>query len=525
MQHAPTRLRGIAVSALAAAAIVALFVLTTHAQAAPDGFSRQVRATLKRADARLTAMDRRAGSRRYAYYTVDDAWHYSGPSGWAAGFHPGGLWSMYQWTGASRWRDMALRRQSWIGAEAVGATSQNLGGLFFPSYVRGYRLTGRAELRTRALQVSRSMAARYSPVVGAMRSRDGEDFNVIIDSLMKPRLLWWAAKAGGPARYDTVARTHALTIARDLVRPDGSTWQVAFYDPTTGALKQRNKGAAATIDSTWARGQAWAILGFAAAYRETRDPRFLDVARAVSDWYLGHVPEDMVPYWDFGAPDIPSAPRDTSAAAIAASGLVDLALLDPDEARRAAYAGAAYATLASLTSPAYHSVRWTPSILLHGTYSWWMDIADRGLAYGDAFFLEALLRLRRLTPAAPALPVVKVRATTGAAAAATDGDRSTSWRARGPQSLDVRLGGTREIGAVRVALVGGRDRAARLRLLVSSDGTHWRPAKRTMTSGEWAGFETLDFAPRKALWVRVSCNGTTRGPLCRIAEVEVYPAL
>ena len=283
------------------------------------------------------------------------------------------------------------------------------------------------------------MAARFDPLVGAMRSRDGEEFNVIIDSLTKPRLLWWAVKAGGPARYDAIARAHALTIARDHVRPDGSTVHAAFYDPATGALKRVDKGAAYADDSTWARGQAWAVLGFPAAYRETRDPRFLEVARLVSDWWLRHVPDDMVPYWDFGAPDIPPAPRDTSAAAIAASGLIDLALLDPDEERRAAYAGAARETLASLMSPAYSSATWTPSVLLHGTYSWWMDITDRGLAYGDAFFLEALLRLRRLSPEEPPLPVVTARSATGVPSAAIDGSLSTSWAARGPQSIDLRL--------------------------------------------------------------------------------------
>jgi unsaturated chondroitin disaccharide hydrolase len=530
MRLMPTRLPGNALAVFAVAgavalATVALLVFTTPARATPDDFSSQARAALQRADLCLTWMDLTAGRRQFAYYTKDGDWHHSGPSGWAAGYHPGGLWSMYQWSGVSWWRDMALRRQAWIGAAPIDADSQNIGALFFPSYVRGYRLTGAAGLRTRGLQVSKAVASRYDPLVGAMLSRPGDEFNVIIDSLMKSQLLWWSAGAGGPALHAEIARNHALTIARDLVRPDGSTWHMAFYDRTTGAFTRRGRGSAYSVDSTWARGQAWAILGFAAAYRETRDPRFLELARSVSDWYLEHVPVDMVPYWDFGAPDIPSAPRDSSSAAIAASGLVDLALVDPDAERSAAYEEAARETLATLMTPAYSSAGWTSGFLTHGTYSWHMDIADRGLAYGDAFFLEALLRLRRLAPAAPALQVVWARATAGAAAAATDGDLSTGWAARGAQSLDLRLGGTREVGAIRVALFRGGDRAARLKVLVSGDGRRWRLAGQTMTSGEWGSFETLEFAPRRARWVRVSCNGTTRGPLCRISEVEVYPAL
>lgn len=530
MRLMPTRLQGATLSAFAAVvavtlAIVTLCVLTPPARAVPDDFSAQTRAALRHADLCLTWMDLTAGRRQFAYYTREGDWRHSGPSGWAAGYHPGGLWSMYQWSGVNWWRDMAMRRQAWIGAAPIDADSQNVGALFFPSYVRGYRLTGAPELRKRALQASAAMARRYDPQVGAMLSRPGDEFNVIMDSLMKSQLLWWSADAGGPALHDEIARTHALTIARDLVRPDGSTWHMAFYDRTTGALTRRGRGSAYSVDSTWARGQAWAILGFAAAYRETRDPRFLDLARSVSDWYLEHVPDDMVPYWDFGAPDIPPAPRDSSSAAIAASGLVDLALVDPDAERSAAYEEAARETLASLMTPAYSSVGWMSGLLMHGTYSWHMDIADRGLAYGDAFFLEALLRLRRLAPAAPALRVVRARAGAGAPSAATDGDLSTGWAARGAQSLDLRLDGAREVGAIRVALFRGGDRAARLRILVSADGRRWRLAEQSMTSGEWGSFETLEFAPRNARWVRVSCNGTTRGPLCRISEVEVYPAL
>ena len=114
------------------------------------------------------------------------------------------------------------------------------------------------------------MAQLYNPAVGAMLSRPNEEFNVIIDSLMKPQFLWWAAENGGPKRYATIARAHALTIARDFVRADGSTCHICYYDEVTGALVRREaRESAYSVDSTWARGQAWAILGFAAAYRET----------------------------------------------------------------------------------------------------------------------------------------------------------------------------------------------------------------------------------------------------------------
>jgi unsaturated chondroitin disaccharide hydrolase len=488
-------------------------------------FAEQARAAGALARLRLAATEECTPRRHYAYYTLDDAsWRYAGPGGWASGFVPGSLWSGYQMSGGRWWLDHALSRQRAIGQAPLTPESLNVGALFYPSYVRGYRLTGDPELLRIALRASRTMALRYDPVVGAMLSRPGE-FNVIIDSLMKSQLLWWAAKNGGSPELAEIAGRHAWTIARDFVRDDGSVWHLVYYDAATGAVTRRDKGSAYSVDSTWARGQAWAVLGFAAAYRETGDPRFLDVARRVADWYLEHQPDDHVPYWDFADPEIPVAPRDSSSAAIAASGLVDLALADPSPARRTEYLHAARETLGSLMSPAYFSYGANPAVLLHGTYLWRSGIVDRGLAYGDAFFLEALLRLRRAEPGVPDLVVRRARAGKGVPARAHDGDLATRWVARGRADLDLRLVERSEVGAVRVALAGGDRRAAVLRVLVSDNGVRWRSVLRTVTSGETAAYETLDFAPVRARWVRLSCRGTTTGAINRIAEVRVLPPL
>ena len=376
------------------------------------------------------AADRRDGARhaaprRYAYYTAGNDWKYAGPRGWAAGYVPGGMWSCYQATGGEWWRDTAIARQAAIGASPVTVDSLNTGALFFPSYVRAYELTGEDRFRRKAVEAATSAGQRFDPEVGAMLSRPAGDFNVIIDSLMKPQLLWWAARNGGSPDLATVATQHALTTARDFIRADGSTYHIVYYDADTGAVLRKGQSSGYGADSTWARGQAWAILGFAAAYRQAPKPEFLSAARAVADWYLGHLPADLVPYWDFGDPAIPEAPRDSSAAAIAASGLLDLALHDPDLARRERYESAARATLSSLMSKGYASLGANPAVLLHGTYLWRAGITDRGLAYGDAFFLEALLRLRRLAPDAAPLALVRARAASGVAAAAVDGDLTT----------------------------------------------------------------------------------------------------
>jgi unsaturated chondroitin disaccharide hydrolase len=403
---------------VACAAVTLTFAAATPGRVSavplPGSFLDQARLARQVALSHIAATERASHRGHYAYYTVDNVrWKYTGPSGWAAGFVPGELWSCYQFTGDSWWRDRALSREAAIGESEISVESLNLGALFYPSFARGFALTGDPALRAVALEAAHTMAGRYDPVVGAMLSRPGEEFNVIIDSLMKSQLLWWAARNGGPPEDAEIARRHALTIARDFVREDGSTWHLCYYDAATRQLVRRSQGAAYADGSTWARGQAWALLGFAAAYRESGQAEFLDAARKVTDWYLAHVPDDMVPYWDFLAPDIPAAPRDSSAAAIAASGMLDLALHDPDPLRRARYAQAARLTLSSLMSPSYLTWGTNPAVLLHGTYTWSSGVTDRGLAYGDAFFLEALLRLRRLAPDAVPLPVVRARAEKG----------------------------------------------------------------------------------------------------------------
>jgi unsaturated chondroitin disaccharide hydrolase len=150
-------------------------------------------------------------------------------------------------------------------------------------------------------------------------------------------------------------------------------------------------------NSTWARGQAWGVYGFTMAYRESNDARMLTAARRMADWYIAHLPSDSVPYWDFDAPGIPNEPRDTSAAAVAASGLIELSQLETDATRKQRYLDAAKATLTSLSSSAYLAEGTSArSILLHGTYNKPGGDYDRGLVWGDYYFLEALLRYRAL---------------------------------------------------------------------------------------------------------------------------------
>jgi unsaturated chondroitin disaccharide hydrolase len=208
--------------------------------------------------------------------------------------------------------------------------------------------------------------------------------------------LFWASKHGGQAEWYNMAVSHALKTRQEHVRPDGSTYHVVTFDPATGLVRSKGTAQGYSATSTWARGQAWAIYGFTMTYRETGDARFLDTARRTADYFLAHLPSAQVPYWDFQAPNIPNEPRDSSAAAIAASGLLELSRLEPDVIRQHNYLSGALAMLGALASPAYLAEGTANSaILLHGTNNKPGGDYDTGLIWGDYYFLEALLRAQR----------------------------------------------------------------------------------------------------------------------------------
>ncbi|HEX8076130.1 MAG TPA: FG-GAP-like repeat-containing protein [Thermoleophilaceae bacterium] len=348
----------------------------------------------------------------YPYETnADGTWSTRSAGWWISGFFPGSLWRMYQATGNPAWRTAAASRQSGLESQKDNTFTHDVGFMVFDSFGNGYKATGDDGYRQVVLTAAGSLATRYSSVVHATRSWDNTssdsstDFKVIVDNMMNLELLWWAAKHGGDPSLAAKALDHALTTVREHVRPDGSTYHLVVFDSTNGAVKRRGTVQGYSDSSTWSRGQAWALYGFTMAYRETGDSRMLDTARRVADYYVSHLPADSVPYWDFQAPGIPNEPRDSSAAAIAASGLIELSQLDPDTGRSRRYFGVAQATLGSLSSGAYLAEGTSSrSILLHGTGNKPGGDYDRGLVYGDYFFIEALLRYRALARGAAAPP-------------------------------------------------------------------------------------------------------------------------
>jgi unsaturated chondroitin disaccharide hydrolase len=322
------------------------------------------------------------------------------PGDWTSGFFPGALWLLYESNGDPKWRDAASAFTAGLEKEKDNRGTHDLGFMLFTSYGNELRLTGDSHSREVLLAGAQSLATRFNPVVGAVKSWDRAQwaFPVIIDNMMNLELLLWAGRSGGAPGLREIAVRHADTTLRNHFRPDGSSYHLVLYDPASGRVLKRQTHQGAGDESAWARGQAWALYGYTVMYRETRRRDYLDQAEKIADFLLRHprMPADGVPYWDFDAPRIPNEPRDASAAAIMSSALLDLATLaDAETALR--YATFAEGQLRSLSSPAYRAPLGQDGcfLLLHSTghFPAHLEI-DAPLIYADYYYLEALLRCR-----------------------------------------------------------------------------------------------------------------------------------
>jgi hypothetical protein len=453
------------------------------------------------------------------------SWATTAASSWTAGFYPGSLWLDAQATGDPAMLSQAASRLTSLAAQDSATNTQDTGFMFTPSFGAGLRLTGASSDAPVLLSAAASLASRYNSTVGVLPSSwhtPAGEVGIMIDQVPSTELLYWAASHGGPAADATIALNQALASARDLVRSDGSTWHFADYTTSGSRIDQTTLFG---NNDTWARGQAWSIYGFTMAYGNTSDPRLLAAAEKTADWWLANVPADGVPYWDFNAAGIPNEPHDTSAAAITASALLELAYLEPDATRAATYLAAARATLQSLMTPQYSGAA-TQGILTDAVYNR-EQATQFGLAtvWGDYYFEEALLRLRWFAPSGSPLAVSGTSASVDQADAPNviDGDPTTAWTSSADGDwvqLDLPTGSA--VHAVAVQLVNGANGSASLELQVSSDGSTWSTVARALSSGQVSTPETYTFASVAANYVRVVVHGGSAGLAVAIGGIAAY---
>ncbi|MGH8854533.1 MAG: glycoside hydrolase family 88 protein [Telluria sp.] len=322
---------------------------------------------------------------------------------WTSGFFPGSLWYLYEATGNEKWRAAAQDYTARMAPAKFDKSHHDLGFMLGASYGNGYRLTKDPGYRDALLAGATTLVTRFNTKVGSIQSwelRKNTDwtFPVIIDNMMNLELLSWATQASGEPRYREVAILHADTTLKHHFRPDHSSYHLVDYDPASGAVRGKVTVQGNADASSWARGQAWGLYGYTMMYRETRKPEYLQQAHDIAAFFMDHprLPGDKVPYWDFDDAALPAAPRDSSAAAITASALLELAgFSDQDKARR--YRAFAEAQLRSLASPAYLAAPGENGgfLLKHATgHKPAGKEIDVPLNYADYYFLEALLRLK-----------------------------------------------------------------------------------------------------------------------------------
>jgi unsaturated chondroitin disaccharide hydrolase len=333
---------------------------------------------------------------------MDGRWNCVPPSDWTSGFFPGCLWLMFEQTGEEPFREAAERWTAGLEEQKFNNGTHDLGFMITCSFGNGYRLTRKAEDREVLLQAARTLATRFNPKVGCIKSWDWNprwQFPVIVDNMMNLELLFWASKNGGGDSLRDMAIRHALTTRAHHFRNDGGTYHVVNFDTATGAVLKKLTHQGYADESVWARGQAWALYGFTMAYRETGDARFLETAERAARYFLQHLPPDGVPYWDFLAPGIPEEERDVSAAAIAASALIELSGLTRSPEAREQFLSSGRVILHSLCAAPYLAEGTRSAGILNHAVGNRPGNGEVGvsLIYADYYFLEALSRLGRLS--------------------------------------------------------------------------------------------------------------------------------
>ena len=332
----------------------------------------------------------------FPLFTEGGKWRHGKESwtNWCEGFLGGMMWIFARRTGDPYWRERAEHYSRLIEERRHDRAVHDLGFLFWSTWKRWFDQTGDEEIESRVIQAGETMGLRFNEEGKFLRSFVAPN-SCFIDIMMNVGIIFHAANKTADQDLLRKAREHCLTTRRYLVRGDGSTAHEGIFDLVTGEFIRQATHQGWRADSSWARGQSWALYGFGTAYRLSGDERFLDAAQRCADFYIARTPSHVVPPNDWEEPS-PRRPVESSAAAIAASGLFQLAALTPDLEQAAKYDVYARAVLNTLLTPEFLAVD-TPGwegILRHGSYHERKDLGvDESVMWGEYFFVEALDKL------------------------------------------------------------------------------------------------------------------------------------
>ncbi|MFD2117208.1 glycoside hydrolase family 88 protein [Paenibacillus yanchengensis] len=343
----------------------------------------------------------------FPHVSKEGKYNQTDPNFWTSGFWPGLLWLLYRDTKDVKFKEIAEACETGMDVciEQYTGLHHDVGFMWSLASVANYKLTGNEPSKLRALKVAAWLASRYNIRGKFIRALNQDNWSskdlntgyAIIDCTMNLSLLFWASEQIADPRFKHIAVEHANTVLREFVREDGSVYHIVKFDPETGERVGELGGQGYSAESAWSRGTAWALYGLALCYQYTKDEKYLLGSKKVANFYLANLPEDLVAHWDFFLTTREGALRDSSASAIAASGLLLLAELLPEE-EGWVYKTSAKRMLKSMTD---NYAIWDTSdeaILPQGTGNLPANKnVNVGLIYGDYYFVEAIAKLRGQT--------------------------------------------------------------------------------------------------------------------------------
>ncbi len=341
----------------------------------------------------------------FPIYTSGGRWHHSGElwTDWTGGFFAGMMWQFYRRTGDAQWRQRAEHYSQLLLPRRHDRDVHDLGFIFLNTYRTWFDLQGDPTLQEVVVEAGRTLAMRFMERGQYLRSFVAPE-SLFIDIMMNVPIIFYAANVTRNARLHEIAVAHCRTTRDTIIRADGSTAHEGIFDTATGQFLRESTHQGLRADSAWARGLAWSLYGYSQVYALTGMDEFLAVAERNAAYWLANLPADQIPWWDFRADlaqPLPWGPqKDSSAAAIAASGLLDLAEQTRSPAAATTYRDTALAMLDRLAGPDYLADA-TPNwegVLRHGVYHTKKNLGvDESVMWGDFFFVEALGKAVGLT--------------------------------------------------------------------------------------------------------------------------------
>lgn len=373
-----------------------------------ESFSKLIDSSLQAAANQYSYLSEQVEPGEYPRSFENDSLITSDSGWWCSGFYPGTLLYLDEAVGKPELKKEATSFLDDLEREQTNTDTHDLGFMMFCSFGNANRLEPNKDYKSILMNSAKSLITRYNDTVQAIRSWNSEPWNdagegdlvVIIDNMMNLELLFWATEHSKDSTYYDIAVNHAETTLKNHFREDNSSYHQLIYDEQTGNVKAKITRQGFADSSAWARGQAWGLYGYTVMYRETKDEKYLNQSEKIADFILNHpnLPEDKIPYWDFNAPDIPNAKRDSSAAAIIASALLELGSYVEGE-KADVYQKNAETILTNLLSPEYFATNKKNGgfLLKHGVgHSPANSEVDVPLTYGDYYLIEAMMRYKKL---------------------------------------------------------------------------------------------------------------------------------